>query len=171
MISKNESQYNQTDKIIQDCYIQLLREGKTSIKVLDIVKRCEINKSTFYRHFKNTDILKTSIQDKAISDILHEGPNLKNVYTNTRATLIEYVYLFRKYSSYLMLIFDNSVKDVIALVEEKMLTTNLLKDLSEKEKAEVHYAIGGISHLLVQSLSEKNIAEAIRITEKIILNN
>ena len=58
-------------KMIQQAYVELLQEKEfDKITVTDIVTRADLNRGTFYAHYKNTEELLTQIKNKIINKML-----------------------------------------------------------------------------------------------------
>ena len=57
-MKKADKRSRKTVKAIQDALLQMLSEKNLSdIKIIELCRRADINRTTFYLHFGNTDVV------------------------------------------------------------------------------------------------------------------
>ena len=70
-----------TIKSVQDALLHLLTDKKLSeIKVVELCKEADINRTTFYMHYKNTAQVLQSIREQSISEIFEKFGNKSFLY-------------------------------------------------------------------------------------------
>lgn len=68
-IKKNYRNFRRSEKSIIRAYVSLIQKKK-KITVTDIVNTADLNRSTFYAHFKSVDDVREKIQSDVIMDLL-----------------------------------------------------------------------------------------------------
>ncbi len=95
MKESRRTQY--TIRVMQDALISLMEEKPFyKITVTDVCKRADINRSTFYVHFKDTLALRTSIENEIFNQLQNtleqiQLPSSKNLQYDILFTFLKYI--------------------------------------------------------------------------------
>ena len=75
---KEDKRSRKTIKAIQDALLRMLAEKRLSdIKIVDLCKNADINRTTFYLHFESTEQVLLSIREEIVKRIFdsYKGNN------------------------------------------------------------------------------------------------
>ncbi len=84
-----------THKAIFCAYIKLFSE-KDKFTVKELCDLAQINKSTFYRNYKDLDDFRNYLVDKVSEDIVSNIGNISDFYTNTKEFYLSFLDRFEK---------------------------------------------------------------------------
>ena len=65
---KKRIEFTRSEKAIVHAYVELMQKNK-KITVTDIVNTADLNRSTFYAHFKTADDVREKIQTDVINEL------------------------------------------------------------------------------------------------------
>ncbi len=81
-MKKADKRSRKTVKAIQDALLQMLSEKNLSdIKIIELCRRADINRTTFYLHFDNTDDVLRSIREEIVERIFTQYQGESFLYT------------------------------------------------------------------------------------------
>lgn len=157
MIKKKKTYRNfkRSEKAIIRAYVELMqRGGDKRITVTDIVNEADLNRSTFYAHFKTADDVRERIQSDIINELL--GSFNKSDYKNLLsdpAPGIRHVIGFIKRDEEMYKILlntsgaDKFLKKLKAIViNQYFMDEGILPHINDREEFEMHLRllIGGL---------------------------
>ena len=153
-MAKEDLRIRRTKKQLYDSLLKLLETTEfNNIKVIDVCKLSNINRSTFYDHFDKKEDLLVYISDE-LKDELLNYLDIDYNYNNKKEYLLEVVDLFLE--------FINNYKKTIKTINNDELISNrfylviktiLNKNLSEEDS--IFYS-GAISKLCLDKNLNKN---------------
>ena len=122
MNKKNNQRTRITKLLIKQAYLDLIKEKQTGkITVKDICEKSEINRSTFYLHFSDPDMVLRELEDETIQtlkeSLLSIGA-LDKDKTNAKKHLIAFLHYIHKHDTIYRTLF---VKNTDPNFREKML--------------------------------------------------
>ena len=90
IMSNEEISLNTKNKIVQSLKNHMQKKSLDKITVSDIVKDCQINRKTFYYHFKNIyDLVKWMLEEEAVEIV--KKLHLMNDYEDAIVFVLNYV--------------------------------------------------------------------------------
>lgn len=96
-MNKKQRQYEITDQLIKNTYIELLRvKSSAKVSITDICKKSKINRSSFYLHYTSIEELVDSIEDETFSFLVHCADEY-HYDTFTEEMLVRFFSLAMKY--------------------------------------------------------------------------
>ncbi|WP_291651101.1 TetR/AcrR family transcriptional regulator [Clostridium sp.] len=163
-----------TKKIIKESLIDLLQHRKIhEITVTDICKKSDINRGTFYAHYKDAYDLLKSIEDELfyqISEYIEETP----VEDYNNVLLLKALELIKENKELCKILFskhmENNIMDRIIYVANKAQIDKLVNNSQVNEvflDYFIKYAIGGVVSV-IQTWLEKDLKESPKEIAKII---
>ena len=163
---KTYRSFTRSEKAIIRAYVELMQTNTGRITVTDIVDKADLNRSTFYAHFKTADDVRERIHSDVITSlegIMSEGdyrnsisdplPALRRVLDIIRSDEEMYKMLLRTEGA------ANFLKDIENTVIEKYMTDKvILPRIKGREEFEMYLrlVIGGFISVL-QDWSADNI--------------
>lgn len=139
--------FTRSEKAIIRAYVELMqRGGEKRITVTDIVNTADLNRSTFYAHFKTADDVREKIQSDIINDLL--GSMNRRDYRNLLSDpsdSIQYVIDFLKKDEEMYKILLNTpgadkflkkLKDIV--IEQYMSDRTILPHIKDREGFEMN---------------------------------
>ena len=89
---KTYRNFTRSEKAIVHAYVELMQKNK-KITVTDIVNTADLNRSTFYAHFKTADDVREKIQTDVINE-LFGSINKKYRYDFFHTDILSYIVCF-----------------------------------------------------------------------------
>lgn len=169
-------------KLIRQAFLELLKEKKfEKITVTDIVKKAEINRSTFYAHYPDVMGVLDEIQDEVLSyteqlsELFVEKIYIDEFFDNPMPLLQEIVKLVEDNQELYRLLSNSNIavkqlEQLKTLLIEQMLKTY---DVFEKEvdyfqfEFSIRFFMGGIVDIYTQWLNGTIQCSSHEITEQI----
>lgn len=133
-----------TKKKLTNSLLALIREKRLQdITVLELCKKAKINRTTFYKYYKDVEDLVLKIESSLISELEKEIPNIKRNYLLTyTSTIIENIYVHK--DVYAILLGKNGDKTLLRRVlksvykESKEEWRKLLKKTTEEDLDKIY---------------------------------
>lgn len=113
------------------------------IKVKDICEVAQINKTTFYHHYTDSNELSKEIEDSAIDLVMKDFEERDQMFDNAKAYITGLLYSLEKHSKDLRIIFRGKQEILCAKLEERL---HVLYDPTAKvveDRVKISFAIGG----------------------------
>ncbi|MBO5938773.1 MAG: TetR/AcrR family transcriptional regulator [Clostridia bacterium] len=113
------------------------------IKVKDICEMAQINKTTFYHHYTDSNELSREIEDSAIDLVMMDFVECDQMFDNPRAYIVGLLCSLEKQSEDLRIIFRGKQEILCARLEERLhaLYNPTVKPVEDHIK--ISFAIGG----------------------------
>ena len=166
-------------KLIRQAFTELLKEKSLEkITVTDIVKKADINRSTFYAHYPDVMGVVEEIQEEVLSYTASfmEKVNFKDFFENPRPYLQEIVRLTEENNEFYRLIYNQSNIAIQKLDEMKeILIGRTLKTIEIKDKEQrllelefsIRFFMGGVVDVYTQWLNGKIHCSLEEITDQL----
>lgn len=167
-MNKQDLRYIKTEKLITECYIELQRKSKGSVKIVDLCKMAMINKTTFYAHYECMEDLHKHICRRTIEELLENCPHISEIFTNTEAFVYSITKCFSENDTKLEILFKHDTDYMVNLVEESILKYYHLIGESSVEKTKLRFGIGGATRTIVSNSSDEELKITIELIKKII---
>ncbi len=138
--------FARSEKAIIRAYVELMQRGEKRITVTNIVDTADLNRSTFYAHFKTADDVREKIQSDIINDLLGSmnGRDHGNLLSDP-SDGIQHVIDFLKKDEEMYKILLNTpgadkflkkLKDIV--IEQYMSDRTILPHIKDKEGFELN---------------------------------
>lgn len=159
---------NFTKKAIRETFVGLLREKPFSeITVKDIVDRCEINRNTFYYHYRDLKALIEELLREQAAAIIREYPSVSSIaecfdavtgYAAERKKIIMHLFLSVSRES-----FERSLTEVCDYFVRTYVDTALAEvPIGEPEKATVISYYRGVCFGLIMEWLNRGMSDSFR---------
>lgn len=153
-------------KLIRTAFMELVKEKPfDKITVTDIVKRADVNRSTFYAHYPDVFGLVEEIQDEILSyaENALDGVSFKHFLENPKPVLVELVKMTEESTELYRLLSNSNIavnqlaKMKNALVNRTMKTIEVpaLEKHTFEMEVTVRFFMCGIVDIYVQWLNEE----------------
>jgi AcrR family transcriptional regulator len=135
-----------TKQVIKDAFLELLQQKDiTKISVMELCKKCDINRATFYRYYIDIYDLLKNIQDSFVSEIVNSDamndlPNY-TIYDYTK----EILEIFFNNKKLVKILFDTNnniyfINDVLDIAYEKLIN-KWLEAFPSSNEEEIEFAV------------------------------
>lgn len=166
MEKKVDNRIEGTLQRIREAYLKEKRKKSISeIKIIDICKNANINKSTFYRHYRDIYDLADIIENSVIDEIHSKINHLSHLLTDPEAYINDSMGAFKEQRELLSLVFDSRMDLLISKIERGLVEHYISENHSRYEELLIKFCVGGASRIITGSLSE---AESKESTEFLI---
>ena len=155
-MSKEDLRIRRTKKQLYDSLLKLLETTEfNNIKVIDVCKLSNINRSTFYDHFKKKDDLLLYISDQLKEELI-KSLNIDYKFQNKKELLIKIVSEFNIFIDKNRTIINCLSTNHIALLLQKYFES--LEEIMQKylSKEDAIFYSGGLSSLLLKQQIDNN---------------
>lgn len=143
----------------------LIEKESNKITVLDLCKKADINKSTFYLHYKSMDdclqkcfqVIMNGIVD--ISKLI----NYQEIRTNPKPVVDKIIYEVQKNSNYLCKLKNSNICGPSVKMLKESLVSNIAqyngftKEDNYYEYANITFGVGGFVDIIIEFLPEYNV--------------
>jgi AcrR family transcriptional regulator len=144
-----------TDRILGDSIESLLQSTSIdNITVQDIIENCGVNRSTFYRHFKDKYDLMTWVYKNQVDTFVEETRDLSRAYELASRSL-EYIHSRQNYFSHVVFygaqnsfqefFFEYTAENTMKALQRSLGTL----DLSEQEIFSIRLFVAGSTYLVM----------------------
>lgn len=160
-------------KKLKEAYLEEKRKKCISeIKVIDVCKKAGVNKTTFYRHYRDIYDLADTIENETIDEIINQINNKDKLLTEPELFVKDSMAVFDRNWEEIKLIFDNRYGVLIDKIEKAYVEYYLLEKHSQYETLLIKFCVGGASHIITGSQtkeeSEQTKAFLIKMLKKMI---
>lgn len=134
---------------IKDAFLAL-REKKMpdKIKVKDLCEVANINKTTFYNHYTDSNALSEEIDNNAIDMVLSDFSQRDQIFENPKEFIHGLLFALERESSTLKVVFRGKQEVLCNKLEERLHSIYHEKIKNPEEKVKLSFAIGGFIHLV-----------------------
>ena len=113
------------------------------IKVKDICEMAQINKTTFYHHYTDSNELSNEIEESAIDLVMIDFVERDQMFDNSKEYIVGLFRSLEKHSEDLKIIFRGKQEILCAKLEERLHEIYDEKAKSAEDKIKIAFAIGG----------------------------
>lgn len=145
-----------TRKGIKEAYLNLRKSSiLENIKVKDICNIALINKTTFYKHYKDVYDLNNQLEDEAINNFINDVTEKDCLFDNPEKFIKSVAWAAEKNQEALKPIFDGSNERMYRKLEKRF--SDYYKELlgDDADEVMIMFAIGGISYTLKELYFKK----------------
>ena len=137
-----------TKRLIKETFLKLRAENPLEkIQVTELCREAQINKTTFYNHYKDIFVLSDELENETIEQILAECKFLDSLYTDPNKFIGSLLGSFKQSQDVLMLLFTGRMNILIDKVEQLLKTTYLSPGNTMEEDILLSFLIGGATHV------------------------
>lgn len=141
---------------IHDAYLKEKKKKSISeIKVIDICKHAKINKTTFYRHYRDIYDLADKAENQVIQEMISNYRHIDTLLTEPEAYITENIEICTRYSDLLETVFDQRKYLLISKLEEALVERCLTEEHTQYEALLLKFCMGGASHIITGEQSEE----------------
>lgn len=121
-----------TQKCITDAFLDLRKEKEIEkITIAELSAKAMINKTTFYKHYRDIFDLSEQLEDQIIEKAVDEAPHLELFLTDPKKYLFEIYGSFMHYNDTCNILFSGSRKAYMCLKIENTLKKRLKETFQE----------------------------------------
>ena len=113
------------------------------IKVKDICEMAQINKTTFYHHYTDSNELSKEIEESAIDLVMMDFMERDQMFDNSKEYIKGLLYSLEKHSEDLRIIFRGKQEVLCVMLEERLHRIYDGSAKSVEDKIKISFAIGG----------------------------
>jgi AcrR family transcriptional regulator len=113
------------------------------IKVKDICEMAQINKTTFYHHYTDSNELSQEIEESAIDLVMIDFVERDQMFDNSKAYIVGLIHSLEKHSEDLKIIFRGKQEILCAKLEERLHKIYDGRAKNEADRIKISFAIGG----------------------------
>ena len=118
------------------------------IRVKDLCEEANINKTTFYNHYADSDALSDEIDENAIDMVLSEFDGHDQLLKNPRAYIMELFRALERESSHLRRVFRGKQDVLCVKLENRLHRACDTDETSPEDKMRISFAIGGFIRIV-----------------------
>ena len=142
------------------------------IKVKDICEMAQINKTTFYHHYTDSNELSKEIEESAIDLVMIDFVERDLMFDNSKAYIVGLMHSLEKHSEDLKIIFRGKQEILCAKLEERL---HRIYDTTAKcieDRTKISFAIGGFVRVVkdLLFLNKKHDVEQVILSTVRLLN-
>lgn len=143
-------------KRIKGAYLEEKRKKSiVEIKVIDICKKAGVNKTTFYRHYRDIYDLADGIENETIAEIVREMKHVDDLLTDPEKFVKDSMDVFARKVDLTKLVFDTRYEILIHKVEKELIAHYLQGNHTERETLLIQFCVGGASHIMTGNLTKE----------------
>ena len=113
------------------------------IKVKDICEMAQINKTTFYHHYTDSNELSQEIEESAIDLVMIDFVERDQMFDKSKAYIVGLIHSLEKHSEDLKIIFRGKQEILCAKLEERLHKIYDGRAKNEADRIKISFAIGG----------------------------
>lgn len=119
------------------------------IKVNHLCAKARINKSTFYRHYKDVFDLSDKIEDQTIDLVMRDFSGINNMFTAPEDFIGGLVASISAYNQKVLTLFEGRIDILVGKIEDRLKSHYLSPDFSAEEEIYLSFLIGGAVHVFL----------------------
>ena len=146
-----------TRRAIKQAFLKL-RETMPleKIRVTDICRSATINKTMFYKHYRDIFTLSAEIENEAVALVMESFSAKDELFRNPMCFLIELPNALDANKDILRPLFHDNFDKLFILLEKQLKNRYGAADSTEEEDILLTFAIGGTLHTLRSAKFERN---------------
>lgn len=147
-------------KRIKEAYLEEKRKKQIpEIKVIDICQKAGINKTTFYRHYRDIYDLADDIEMEVVREILGQMKYKDKLLTQPELFVKESMQVFEQNTENIKWVFDQRYGVLIDKIEKEHVEYFSKENYSTYETLLIKFCIGGAAHIMTGNLSPEESEE------------
>ena len=161
-----------TKKRITGAFIELLEKySRDRIRVKDICEHAKINKTTFYKHYVDSDELATEIDDTVTDRVVDGFPERGELLSEPEAYVEGLSEAIERETDKLTVVYRGRVDFLCAKLEAKLRKFYDLKEAASEKRIMLSFAISGVVRVLVErTFTNKNERCDKKVLSKYLMN-
>ena len=158
-----------TKESIRRVYLEEKKDKNISeIRVTRLCQLANINKTTFYKHYKDIYDLADQIENQVIAEIIQECNYLSDLFNDTEKCITNIITTFHNHTDLLKVVFDTRSTVMISKAEKQLMDIYLSGLHSKKEEVLIKFCIGGAANVLLNSIEKEDILDTTAIFVNLI---
>ena len=138
-----------TKRAIKQAFLELrCHSPLEKIRVTDICEIATINKTTFYKHYRDIFTLSAQLENEAINLVMESFPAKDEIFQNPMYFLTELPKALDANKEFLFPLFHDNFDKLFSLLEKQLKDCYGAADSKEEEDILLTFAIGGTLHTL-----------------------
>lgn len=151
-----------TRRSIKQAFLELRNlHPLEKIRVTDICAIATINKTTFYKHYRDIFTLSAQLENEAINLVMESFPAKDEIFQNPMYFLTELPKALDANKEFLFPLFHDNFDKLFSLLEKQLKDCYGAADSKEEEDILLTFAIGGTLHTLRSMKFERDCDDAI----------
>lgn len=142
------------------------KKSISEIKVIDICKWAEINKTTFYRHFRDIYDLADWAENQLIEEMISHYQHMDQLLSHPEIYIEENMAISQQYEEPLETLFDQRKYLMISKIEEALVRKCEIENRTSYETHLIRFCIGGASHIITGKQSK----EEMEVSNQFLVN-
>lgn len=136
-----------TQNAIREAFFELRRKMPLEkIRVNELCKMAQINKSTFYRHYLDVFQLSDTLERELIQKVTSQFSSADTLYTDPALFVTSLRRAVQPYQEEIFILFDGRILAFAEQIEEWLTIIYLNEESTEEEKITLSFLIGGAIH-------------------------
>lgn len=141
-----------TKKNIRMAFIELRETNALEkIRVNRLCNLAMINKTTFYKHYRDIYELTEEIENETILAIMDSFENINSLFTNPDAFITGMYIAFKAHEKLIMTLFSGRMNMLVDKVERQLVAHYPVIGLSPQKEILLSFLIKGASHVLMEA--------------------
>lgn len=141
---------------IEDAYLtEKAKKSISEIKVIDICQLAGINKTTFYRHYRDIYDLADTVENRVVSELISHFRPIGMLLTDPEIYIKESMEVSKRYLDLLEVVFDHRKYLLVSKIEEALVADCLTENHTMYEATLLKFCIGGASHIITGEKTEE----------------
>ena len=142
------------------------------IKVKDICEMAQINKTTFYHHYTDSNELSNEIEESAIDLVMIDFVERDQMFDNSKEYIVGLLRSLEKHSEELQIIFRGKQEILCAKLEERLHGIYDGRAKTAEDRVKLSFAIGGFVRVVKDFLflNKKQNTEEVVVSTARLLN-
>ena len=168
MANKNDLRYIKTDRLIQKTYVDLRVATGSPVKVGALCEAALINKTTFYVHYADMEMLHREVCEQTIKELVRSCPHVLDAFTQTKAFVTALIDALMSHNTLIRALFGEADTDCTNLIEQELLKLYLPDNNDPKMELKIRFAIGGALRILIHKKYYPQIDEVVALLQKVL---
>lgn len=157
---KMDARIESSLKRIKEAYLDEKRKKLIpEIRVIDICQKACVNKTTFYRHYRDIYDLADEVEIEVVREILGQMKYKDKLLTEPELFARESYEIFQNHKDIVNLVFDHRIGVLIDKIEKEHVEYFSQKNYSSYETLQIRFCIGGAAHIMTRTLSPEESEE------------
>ena len=147
-----------TRKNIREAFLEL--RAKNALEKIKVNRLCElalINKTTFYKHYRDVYELSEEIENESIKSIMDSFEHMNFLFINSDEFIKGLYEAFKSHKDEVMTLFSGRMNVLIDKVEKQLITHYPTLSRDPEKEIMTAFLLKGASHVLMESKYEETV--------------
>ena len=167
MANKNDLRYVKTEELIKTTYRDLCLSKRKTPSVASLCAQARINKTTFYMHYENMEILQREYGKEAIHELMKDIPDLNRLFFDVEHFALSLIRIFTENFSETRVLFSTE-DELVDAVEKEILAIYIHPETQPLMALKVRFCVGGALRLFSYSVDQYTVKTAIELLKGIL---